>query len=419
VAVRDNQQLRQGDLLFEIDPADFQAQVDIAVAQVQNDEAILKQQEQNLQRQTQLYRTLVTAVQDFQNAQDSFAAAQAQLASARANLHVARLNLSYTKVFAPVDGYVTNMNTSEGTYVTAGVQLIALVDTSSFWIAGYFKETQLPHLQVGQKAILTVMGHAHRSGVDDSTACGRVRSQGDHASDWHNRRGPRWHLAGQRLHFYAGYLPLCLFLGHGFCRLQVRPSRARQVPYAYFLLGLTALMVATVGVTDPARAWEIGLDRTEEILLGVISSLLVTTLLWPRYAQEEFFESGRAALKTVSQLVSVQAQAYTDHATARNGTEKIQDTFFRELSALRNLQQAGARESTVFSVRLSNYNSFLVSLTSLFDAGLDLSSVSRSHLAPRPDAATTRIAIGRHLRRVQHFERPAVSRRRVEFQSHE
>src|ERR1700722_16136581 len=79
VAVRDNQGLRQGDLLFEIDPADFQAQVDIAVAQVENDEAILKQQEQNLQRQTQLYRTLVTAVQDFENAQDSCAAAQAQL----------------------------------------------------------------------------------------------------------------------------------------------------------------------------------------------------------------------------------------------------------------------------------------------------------------------------------------------------
>jgi multidrug resistance efflux pump len=162
VAVRDNQQLRKGDLLFDIDPADFQAKVDIAVAQVQNDEAILKQQEQNLQRQTQLYRTHVTALQDFQNAQDNFAAAQAQLASAKANLHLARLNLSYTKVFAPVDGYVTNMDTSEGTYVTAGVQLMALVDTSSFWIAGYFKETQLPHIQVGQKAIVTVMGHENQ-----------------------------------------------------------------------------------------------------------------------------------------------------------------------------------------------------------------------------------------------------------------
>ncbi len=54
--------------------------------------------------------------QDFQNAQDNFAAAQAQLVSANANLELTRLNLSYTEVFAPVDGYVTNMNTSEGTY---------------------------------------------------------------------------------------------------------------------------------------------------------------------------------------------------------------------------------------------------------------------------------------------------------------
>ena len=158
VAVHDNQELRKGDLLFEIDPSDFQAQVDIAAGQVQNDEATLKQQQQNLQRQTQLYRTHVTAQQDFQNAQDSFAAVRAQLTSAKATLELAELNLGYTKVFAPVDGYVTNMNTSEGTYVTAGVQLMALVDTSSFWIAGYFKETQLPHIQVGQKAIVTVMG---------------------------------------------------------------------------------------------------------------------------------------------------------------------------------------------------------------------------------------------------------------------
>ena len=158
VAVHDNQQLRKGDLLFEIDPSDFQAQVDIAAGQLQNDEATLKQQQQNLQRQTQLYRTHVTAQQDFQNAQDSFAAVRAQLTSAKATLELAELNLGYTKVFAPVDGYVTNMNTSEGTYVTAGVQLMALVDTSSFWIAGYFKETQMPHIQVGQTAIVTVMG---------------------------------------------------------------------------------------------------------------------------------------------------------------------------------------------------------------------------------------------------------------------
>jgi multidrug resistance efflux pump len=159
VTVHDNQPVHKGDLLFEIDPEDFQAQVDIAAGQVQNDQATFTQQQQNLQRQTDLYRTHVNALQDFQNAQDSFAAAHAQLASAEANFRLARLNLSYTEVFAPVDGYVTNMNTSSGTYVTAGVQLMALVDTSSYWVAGYFKETQLPHIQAGQEALITLMGH--------------------------------------------------------------------------------------------------------------------------------------------------------------------------------------------------------------------------------------------------------------------
>jgi len=162
VRVTDNQPVRKGDLLFEIDPSDFQAQVDIAAGQVENDEATFKQQQQNLGRQTDLFRTHVNALQDFQNAQDSFAAARAQLASAKANLELARLNLSYTKVFAPVDGYVTNMNTSPGTYVTAGIQLMALVDTSSYWVAGYFKETQLPHIKVGQKVLITMMGYENQ-----------------------------------------------------------------------------------------------------------------------------------------------------------------------------------------------------------------------------------------------------------------
>src|ERR1700732_2413719 len=162
VAVHDNQPLHKGDLLFEIDPSDFQAQVDIAAGQVQHDEATQKQQQQNLDRQTDLYKNHVTARQDFQNAQDSFSAAQAQLISAKASLELAKLNLSYTKVCAPVDGYVTNMNTSEGTYVTAGNQLMALVDTSSFWVAAYFKETQLPHIELDQKAKLTFMGYPNQ-----------------------------------------------------------------------------------------------------------------------------------------------------------------------------------------------------------------------------------------------------------------
>jgi multidrug resistance efflux pump len=159
VAVHDNQEVKKGDLLFEIDPTDFQAQLDLATGQVQNAEANFKQQQQNLDRQTDLYKTRVNALMDFQNAQDSFEAAKAQLVAAKANRKLAALNLSYTKVCSTVDGYVTNMNTSPGTYVTAGNQLMALVDTDSFWVAAYFKETQLPHIAVGQKAKLTFMGY--------------------------------------------------------------------------------------------------------------------------------------------------------------------------------------------------------------------------------------------------------------------
>jgi RND family efflux transporter MFP subunit len=162
VRVRDKQPERKGDLLFEIDPSDFQAQVDTAAGRVENDEATFKQQQQNLDRQTDLFRTHVDALQDFQNAQDSFAAARAQLASAKADLELARLNLGYTKVFAPVDRYVTNMNTSPGTYVTAGIQLMALVDTSSYWVAGYFKESQPPDIKVGQRALITMRGYENQ-----------------------------------------------------------------------------------------------------------------------------------------------------------------------------------------------------------------------------------------------------------------
>jgi uncharacterized membrane protein YccC len=179
-------------------------------------------------------------------------------------------------------------------------------------------------------------------------------------------------LVGDYTSTPAIFLPV-LFLVMAFASYKFGQVGARQVPYAYFLLGLTTLTVATNGVTDPALAWQIGLDRAEEILAGAMSSLLVTSILWPRYAREEFVGAGLAALKTVNQLVSAHIQASIDPANAPSETAEIDSTFDQQLSVLRNLHQAGARESTVFYARLSNYNAFLVSLNNLFHAGLDLS----------------------------------------------
>lgn len=174
IPIRDNQIVKKGDLLFEIDPSTYIAATNNALAKLQQTEADVVQTKQELDRQTELYKTKVNDLRDLQNAQDSYAAAQANRAAAKADLESAQLNLSYTKIFAPVDGYITNMNTSPGTYVYAGQQLLALVDSNSFWVAAYFKETQLHHVREGGPVAVTFIGRDGEpfEGVVESVAWG-------------------------------------------------------------------------------------------------------------------------------------------------------------------------------------------------------------------------------------------------------
>jgi multidrug resistance efflux pump len=83
ILVRDNQEVKQGDLLFEIDPAGYQAARDSAAGQAANAKTNLLQKQQDLDRQTDLFRRNVTSKEEFQNAQNAFATAQAQLKSAK------------------------------------------------------------------------------------------------------------------------------------------------------------------------------------------------------------------------------------------------------------------------------------------------------------------------------------------------
>jgi Fusaric acid resistance protein family len=178
-------------------------------------------------------------------------------------------------------------------------------------------------------------------------------------------------LASDYSNTSAVFLPI-FFLVMAFAGYKFGQVGARQVPYAYFLLGLTTLTVATDGVTNPGQAWYTGLVRTEEIFVGIICSLFVSTLVWPRYAREEFLEAGRAALKTVDRLVSTHTLTYLCQRDGSVEVSQLHDTFDRQFSRLRNLLQAGARESAVFSARLADYNSFMVSLSNLFHVGLAL-----------------------------------------------
>jgi multidrug resistance efflux pump len=174
IPVHDNQEVRAGDLLFEIDPADYETALESAKASVANADANFVQKQQDLDRETDLFQRRVNSKQEFQNAQNAFASAEAQLGAARANLQQSELNLGYTKVYAPVDGYLTNVNTSRGAYVHTGDQLLALVDSSSFWVAAYFKETQLHSIKPGRTVKMTLMGYHDEpfEGEIDSVAWG-------------------------------------------------------------------------------------------------------------------------------------------------------------------------------------------------------------------------------------------------------
>jgi uncharacterized membrane protein YccC len=178
-------------------------------------------------------------------------------------------------------------------------------------------------------------------------------------------------LVGDYMSTPAIFLPL-LFLVMAIASYKFGQVGARQAPYAYFLLGLTTLTVVTNALPTPDQAWYVGLTRTEEILVGAMCSLVVMTTLWPRYAREEFLDASRAALKTISDFVSLETEAYVESGKGSEDLGEIRAEFARRLEALRNLLQAGTRESAFFSARTSNYNACLVSLLSLFHGALYL-----------------------------------------------
>jgi multidrug resistance efflux pump len=214
--VVDNKYVHRGDLLMVIDPTNYsisvsqaEAAVQQAQASVQNiDAQITVQQAQINANQAQLdqaqavlvfagqqaarYQTLardgygsVQNAQQFtsqlhqqeaavQTARQNLVLAQRQveslkaqrvsaeatLAQAGAQLRQAHVNLERTRILAPVDGYVTNLLAQLGDYINVGANAISVVDANSFWVDGYFEETTLAPIRVGDPAQIKLMGHS-------------------------------------------------------------------------------------------------------------------------------------------------------------------------------------------------------------------------------------------------------------------
>lgn len=161
VHIEDNSQVAKGDLLFEIDPSIYQAAYNKALATQKQARALLakaKNEEQralNLEKRTPGAMPVLT-LNNLNNAVETNAA---NVALAKANVEEAHLNLEYTKVYAPTNGYITNLNLREGSQVVANTPVVALIDKDSFWIEGYFKETDLVNVGPNDKALVTLMMH--------------------------------------------------------------------------------------------------------------------------------------------------------------------------------------------------------------------------------------------------------------------
>ncbi len=158
VAVRDNQVVKAGDLLFVIDTPRYRLALEEADARIASAKATLAQARREARRDTAL-GDLVAAETHEQNLA-RVETAQAALAEAYSGRDAAALNLKRTQVLASVNGVVTNLDLHPGDYVGAGSQAMALIDSDSLRVEGYFEETKLSLICIGAPVTVRLMGEA-------------------------------------------------------------------------------------------------------------------------------------------------------------------------------------------------------------------------------------------------------------------
>ncbi len=180
--IEDNQLVKAGDLLFEIDPRTFQAAVEEAQADLQQAQVEVDETKDEADRAMRVRKKDPGAMSEErligkQNAQRK---AEAAVLSADASLKNAQLNLEFTQVRAPVDGYVTNLNLRLGSQAVVNQPALALVDVNSFWVHGFFKENYIADMRPGDRAIVTLMSYPDTplEGQVDSVGWGIAQTDG-------------------------------------------------------------------------------------------------------------------------------------------------------------------------------------------------------------------------------------------------
>lgn len=151
LAIKDNQYVNEGDLLFEINPEDYQ--INLKNHQSQLEQLLIRQEQAVLQynRRMELGSTAAISKEHLEEVKYNLDLINDQVEQAKIAIEKAELDLSRTKVYAAANGYITNMNIREGNFIAAGQPLFALVDKQSFHVVGYFEETKLKYIEVGRR----------------------------------------------------------------------------------------------------------------------------------------------------------------------------------------------------------------------------------------------------------------------------
>lgn len=168
--VKDNQSVKIGDTLFTVDPARYRLALEQAEAVLAGAKSVLEQRQEEQLRRERLSSASISE-EALNQARTATLSAQAAYDQAEAALGVAKLNLARTEVRSPVNGHVTNLLVHRGDYATAGRPMVALVDSDSFYVAGYFEETKLRHIQIGDRVSIRLMAYSEPlTGHVDSVA---------------------------------------------------------------------------------------------------------------------------------------------------------------------------------------------------------------------------------------------------------
>jgi RND family efflux transporter MFP subunit len=174
IAVIDNQFVQQGDLLFEIDQEPFEIAIAQADANLKRARISSRAAKIEYDRLRDIFKKDPGAIsqKDLNRREASYLESLSQIDVASESLRGANLNLEYTQIFAPVDGYVSNVDFQIGTQAVVNTPILALVDSDSFWVFGYFRESQIGKFSIGDAARVTLMAYP------DLPLEGRVESLG-------------------------------------------------------------------------------------------------------------------------------------------------------------------------------------------------------------------------------------------------